>query len=112
MRATALASLLIAALPLGGCAAGLAAGAIGAAARGASGSRGPAGDLAPAALEACRERAGQQGEVRIIDVERRRSGNAIVWGTAGDGAARRSFECRYDGRITAFRLRTITARSR
>ncbi|HEX8526188.1 hypothetical protein [Allosphingosinicella sp.] len=110
MRGPALTFLLLAALPLGGCAAGLAAGAIGAAARSATEPSVPEGDLAPAALAACRERAAQHGEVHIIDVERRSTGRVIVWGTVQDSAQRRSFECRYDGEVDGFTLRAVRGR--
>jgi hypothetical protein len=110
MRAPALALLALMALPLGGCAAGIAASAIGAAARSADDAPGPNANLSPAALEACRARAAEQGEVAIIDVERRNSGRVIVWGTVRSPSARRAFECRFDGEITRFRLRPVAAR--
>lgn len=111
MRRTALALLTAAALPLGGCAAGLAAGAVGAVARSAE-DRPPRGaDLGPSAQEACRARAAQHGEVHIIDVERRQSGRVIVWGRVTDPAGTRSaFECRFDGEIERFRVRAVGAR--
>jgi hypothetical protein len=59
------------------------------------------------ARDACTARAAQLGAVHVIDIERRGPGKAIVWGTVGEGAARRSFECRYDGRIVGFKLRAI-----
>jgi hypothetical protein len=69
----------------------------------------PGIDVAPAALEACAGRAARLGAVRIIDTEPRGPGKVIVWGVAGEDGARRSFECRYDGKIVAFKLRAIAA---
>jgi hypothetical protein len=107
MRGPILALLAIATLPLGGCVAGIAAGAVGAAVRSAEPRRDPTIDVGPAAREACSARAAQHGPIRIIDVERRGPGKAIVWGTVGEEGARRSFECRFDGRIVGFTLRAI-----
>lgn len=100
----------LAALGLGGCAAGLAAGALGAAVNAARPQRVIAEDLRQAAVAACTARAAPEGEVRIIDPERHPDGRVTVWGTVEADGRRRSFECRYDGEITAFRLREIRAR--
>ena len=95
-------------LALGGCAASIAAGVAGAALRSAQGAKSAsAEDVGPAAAEACQARASQHGEVNIIDVERRRGGKITVWGTVDGGGERRSFECRYDGKIAAFKLRPM-----
>ena len=110
MRRSILPLLVLAVLPLGGCAAGLAAGAVGAAVRAADGPGEPGRDLGPAAVETCIARASKLGKVHIIDVERRSSGNVIVWGTVEDERERRSFECRFDGKIAGFKLRPITRR--
>jgi hypothetical protein len=107
MRGSILALLAVSALPLGGCVAAVAAGAVGAVARSAEPRRDPSIDVGPAAAEACTARAAQHGAVHIIDIERRGPGKAIVWGTVGDEGARRSFECRFDGRIVGFTLREI-----
>ena len=107
MRKLLLPLLLIAAPALSGCVAIIAASAVTAAVQAARKPSDPNADAAPAALEACRARAAQDGEVRIIDVERRSPGTAIVWGTVQNAAERRSFECRYSGKITAFKLRPI-----
>jgi hypothetical protein len=98
-------------LALGGCAASIAAGVAGAAFRSAGGGKSaPAQDLAPAAAEACKANAAQQGEVNIIDVERRSEGKIVVWGTVENSGQRQSFECRYDGKIAGFKLRQIQPR--
>jgi hypothetical protein len=107
MRGSMLALLAAAALPLGGCVAAMAAGAVGAAARSAQRPVDPSIDVGPAAGQACTARAAPLGPVHIIDIERRGPGKVIVWGTVGEEAARRSFECRFDGRIVGFTLRAI-----
>jgi hypothetical protein len=106
--ATAL--LCLGALALNGCAASLAASAVGAAVQ--AGRKRPIVDpnQGEAALEACRARAAQYGEVHVIDVERRSATRVIVWGTAGIGAERQSFQCDYGSAITAFKLRPIKRR--
>lgn len=110
MRQAVLPLLLGASLALGGCAASIAAGLVGAAVRAASPEPGPYRDLRAAATEACRARASQHGGAQIIDAEQRDDGKVTVWGTVQDGQERRSFECGYNGRVTGFRLRAIRAR--
>ena len=110
MRGSTLPLLVLGALALSGCAASIAASALGAAIQHARKPAHPGVDLGPAALEACRARAAQHGAVHIIDVERRAPGKIVVWGTAGEGSGRRSFECRYDGKISGFTLREIAQR--
>jgi hypothetical protein len=109
MRAFIAVSIAVAALPLGGCVAGMAVGA--ASALASQVAKGPPVDpnidVAPAAREACTARAAQQGEVHVIDVEDRGPGKAIVWGTVGEGPQRRSFECRWAGKIVGFTVRAI-----
>jgi hypothetical protein len=102
--------VLMGALALGGCAAGLAAGAVGAAIR--SGQEPPRADpnRGRSAAEACRARAAQYGDVHIIDVEQRAVGKVIVWGTVGKDGERQSFQCDYGDRISAFKLRPIERR--
>ena len=101
--------MILAVLPLGGCAASIAASAVGAAVRAANqGDRAdPNIDVGPAATEACTAHASQHGAVHIIDVERRGPGKVTVWGTVTAAGHRRSFECRYDGKIDGFKLREI-----
>ena len=107
MRKLLLPLLLIAAPSLGGCVASIAASAVTAAVQAARKPTDPNADPGPLALEACRARAAQEGEVRIIDVERRSPTSATVWGTVQKEAERRAFECRYSGKITAFKLRAV-----
>ncbi len=94
-------------LALGGCVAGMAASAIGMAARSAQGEAASNEHLKPQASAACTARASQYGTVKIIDVEQRSASKIIVWGTAGDGKQRRSFECAYGTSITGFKIRVI-----
>ena len=100
-------TLLLLALSLGGCAAGIAASAAGMAIRSAKGE--PQGNqhLQPAARSACSAHAAQFGAVRIIDVEQRSPGKIIVWGTVTDATQRRSFECEFTDRIAGFKLQVI-----
>jgi hypothetical protein len=65
--------------------------------------------LAPQARDACTVQAAQYGTVNIIDVEQHRVNQIIVWGTVDDGKQKRSFECDYGTKITAFKLREIKA---
>ncbi len=99
--------LLLASFALSGCAASIAAGAIGAAIRSGQERPDPNADLGPAARQACQTEASKHGEVRIIDVERRSAGKVIVWGTVEGAGGRRSFECGYNGRIAGFKVREI-----
>ncbi|HEX2765003.1 MAG TPA: hypothetical protein VHM92_14320 [Allosphingosinicella sp.] len=109
MKSSILLSLALAALPLGGCAASIAAGAVGAAVRAADRpDRAPAVDPGPFARQACSERAAPYGGVHIIDTEYRTPAKLTVWGTVEAQGKRRSFECRYEGQITDFKLREIT----
>lgn len=63
--------------------------------------------LQPQARDACTAQAAQYGTVTVIDVEQHRVNEIIVWGTVGEGTQKRSFECDYGTKITAFKLRTI-----
>jgi len=103
--------LALAALPLGGCAAGLAATAVGAAVRAADGpEKVPDEDPGPAARSACTVRASQHGEVRIIDTVYKSPARLVVWGSVEAQGRRQSFECRYDGKVVGFTLRDIEPR--
>ncbi|HZB70358.1 MAG TPA: hypothetical protein VE403_08360 [Sphingomicrobium sp.] len=104
---TKLCLLAAAVLPLGGCVAGMAASAISMAARSARGQPASNEHLKPEASAACTARASLYGAVKIIDVEQRSASKIIVWGTAGEGQDRRSFECSYRTSITSFKLRAI-----
>jgi hypothetical protein len=59
------------------------------------------------AREACSARAGQLGNVHVIDVEQHKIDEIIVWGTVDDGSRKRSFECDFGTQISAFKLREI-----
>ena len=108
MRLIILPLLVLASLPLGGCAASLAAGAVGAAVRATEKPEAvPSEDPGPAARRACTAKAEQHGTVRIIDTEYRSAAKLIVWGTVEAAGQRRSFECRYDGKVAGFKLRAI-----
>jgi hypothetical protein len=109
VRRTLLPLLLLSSLPLGGCAAGIAASAVGAAVN-ASRPRETNQDLRQPAVAACTARATPLGEVRIIDAEQRRAGRVTVWGTVQDAQQRRAFECGWNGQVSSFRLREIPAR--
>ena len=102
--------LALACLALSGCAAGIAAGALGAAARSTQGDPNAYHNnesLKLAAAQACRARAASSGDVQIIDLEQRGARKVVVWGTATGTAGRQSFTCTYTNRITAFRLRNL-----
>jgi hypothetical protein len=100
---------LLAALALCGCVPMMAANAVGSAVGAASG--GPSAragqDLREPARTACNERAAPLGTVRLIDAVQRPDGRVTVWGTVESAGRRRSFECRYEGRVTGFKLRAI-----
>ena len=99
---------LLAAVPLlSGCLPMMAVSAVDLAARSAEKAPTSNEDLQPTARAACTEQAAQYGTVNIIDVEQHRIDKIIVWGTVGDGPQKRSFECDYGTRITAFKLREI-----
>ena len=102
-----LAALLLAVPVLGGCAAGIAASAVGLAARSAQGTTASNEHLKPQAREACSAHAAQYGAVHIIDVEQRNASRIIVWGTVTDATQRRSFQCDFRTAITGFKLRPI-----
>ena len=102
--------LAAASLALGGCVAGIAASAVGMAARSAQGEPKSNAHLAPEARRACSAQAAEHGAVHVIDVEQRSIDTIIVWGTAGEGEARRSFQCTFKNRITDFKLREIPTR--
>jgi len=111
MRPSFLPLLLAGAFLQSGCVASLAASAVGAAVRAATPDRPDVvHDLRAAAAAACQARGARHGEVRIIDTEQRRDGRVTVWGTVQDAQQRRSFQCTYDRRVTAFDLRPIRTR--
>jgi hypothetical protein len=102
--------LLGGSLALGGCAASLAASAVGAAVGAGNPQRPTDQDLREPATTACRARAEPLGRVRIIDADQRPDGGVKVWGIVEDDRQQRSFECSWDGRIRGFELRSVPAR--
>ena len=100
--------LLGSALTLSGCLPMMAASAISMAASSAKGRPVSNAHLAPAAEASCSTMAAQYGTVHVIDVQQASVGKIIVWGTAGEGARKQSFECHFGAAITAFKLRAIT----
>jgi hypothetical protein len=99
--------LAVAALPLGGCVASLAASAASMAIQSAQPKPQSNAHLKPTAIQACTARAAQRGAVHIIDVEQRSAGRLIVWGTVTDSSGRRSFQCHFTSGIADFKLREI-----
>jgi hypothetical protein len=102
--------LLAGSLTLGGCAASLAASAVGAAARAATDRPDVADDRRTAASMACEARAATLGKVQIIDAEQRSDGRVTVWGAVDEPGGRRSFECGWDREVKSFKLREIKPR--
>lgn len=101
----------LAALPLGGCAASIAASAVGAAVRAADRpDRAPKEDPGPAARVACSARAAPYGTVKVIDVVYRSVAKVVVWGSVEAEGRKRSFQCRWDGKIVGFELKAIQGR--
>ena len=108
MRPLILLPLSLALLPLGGCVAAAAAGALGSAVSHAASDGEQAVADPAAARAACTARAGQAGsEARIIDAVPR-GGSVRVFGTVGVGGVRRSFRCDHrGGRVTGFELGAV-----
>jgi hypothetical protein len=101
--------LLLAGAPaLTGCLPMMALSAADLAARSAQGTPVSNESLAPQARDACTAHAAQYGTVNVIDVEQHRVNEIIVWGTVGEGAQKRSFECDFGTKISGFKLRPIT----
>ena len=99
----------IGSLALGGCVAGMAASAVGAA---VNASRPPETneDLRQPAVAACTTRAIPHGEVHIIDAAQRSGGRVTVWGTATQATQRQAFECEWRGEVRDFDLRPLPTR--
>ncbi|HLL59848.1 MAG TPA: hypothetical protein VK391_08180 [Allosphingosinicella sp.] len=112
MRKMILPLVALGSLALGGCVAGMAASAVGAAVNSARSQQAAARARlsGQAAAEACTASASQHGQVRIIDVEVRSSSKLVVWGTVETAKGRRSFECSYNGKVSGLKLREIAAR--
>jgi hypothetical protein len=100
--------ILLAATPsLGGCAASIAASALGAAIQ--SGQSDTPANV-QAGVDACYARANALGRAKIIDVERRSVSKITVWGSVENETGKQSFECGYSDKITGFKLRAVTPR--
>jgi len=100
--------LLPAVLPLlSGCVPMMAVSAASMVAQGAEGHPVSNAAYQPQARDACMQQAAKYGTVNVIDVEQHRIDKIIVWGTVDDGKQKRSFECDYATKITAFKLREI-----
>ncbi|WP_310468118.1 hypothetical protein [Sphingomonas sp.] len=110
MKRSAALVVAIGATALSGCVAALAVSAADMAIRSAQGPVVSNEHLKPQAEAACGARAAPHGVVKVIDVEQRSVNKIVVWGTAGSGAERRSFECHYTTHITRFTLREIKPR--
>ncbi len=108
MRRSILLTVTLAALPLGGCAASIAASAVGAAVRAADKpDKAPAEDPGPVARAACAAHAAQYGNVKIIDVVYKSVAKVVVWGSVEGEGRKRSFQCRWDGKIVGFEVKEI-----
>lgn len=92
---------------LGGCVAGMAAGAVGAVARSARGEPVNNGALLPQAVAACSAQGEQYGTVKVIDAQQVKVDRITVWGTTERGGVRQSFECGFGTKVTSFKLRAI-----
>lgn len=111
MRRSILPLIALGALPLGGCAASIAASAVGAAVRAADKpDRAPKEDPGPVARQACTVRASQYGTVKIIDVVYRSVAKVVVWGAVEGEGRKRSFQCRWDGKIVGFEMKEVAGR--
>lgn len=111
MRRSILLAFALSALPLGGCAASIAAGAVSAAVRAADKPDAPPKeDPGPAARAACSARAASYGTVRIIDTVYKSAARLVVWGAVEGDQGRQSFQCRWDGKIVGFELKAVEPR--
>ncbi|MEO7563610.1 MAG: hypothetical protein ABIR63_06410 [Sphingomicrobium sp.] len=88
----------------------MAASAVGMVARGTRVTPSSNAALASQARTACTSQAEPYGTIHVIDVEQNSVNRIIVWGTAGEGAARQSFECHFGTKVTSFRLHPIPSR--
>ena len=99
--------LILTAPAMSGCVASMAMSAASLAAQSAQGRPVSNESYQPAARQACTARAAQYGTVNVIDVEQHSIDKIIVWGTVGEGEAKRSFQCDFTTKITGFKLRAI-----
>jgi hypothetical protein len=111
MRKSALIPVLAAAMLSSGCVASMAMSAASLAAQSARGRPVSNEAYQPTAREQCTAQAAQYGAVNVIDVEQHSVDKIIVWGTVGEGADKRSFQCDFTTRIVGFKLRAIRAGS-
>ena len=107
MRNLFLPVFLASTLALGGCAASIAASALGAAIQ--SGQSDTPANV-QAGVDACYARANQLGRAKVIDVERRSISKITVWGSVENESGKQSFECCYSDKITGFTIRAVKPR--
>jgi hypothetical protein len=97
-----------AALLLGGCVAGMVAGAASMAAGSGSGERRNIEFMQAAARQACSAHAAQYGAVQIVSVTQAKNADEIVVsGTVANAGGNNSFECSFVTEITGFVLRPV-----
>jgi hypothetical protein len=106
-RALIRSTLAIVCLMLPGCVPMMAAGVAGQAIGSTRKKPAPNNLSKPDARAACTARAEQYGAAHVIDVAQQTPSRIIVWGTAGEGAAKQSFKCTFSQSITRFTLRKI-----
>jgi hypothetical protein len=109
MKRSTLLLMLAVAPAVSGCVPMMAASAVSMVAEGARGTPVSNEGLGPQARDDCTRQAAQYGTVDVIDVEQHAVNKIIVWGTVDDGKQKRSFECDFGTKITAFKLRPIRA---
>ena len=109
MKRSTLLLMLASAPAVSGCVPMMAASAVSMVAEGARGTPVSNEALGPQARDDCTRQAAQYGTVDVIDVEQHAVNKIIVWGTVDDGKQKRSFECDFGTKITAFKLRPIRA---
>lgn len=108
MKRSVIVAVLAGATPLlSGCLPMMAVSAVSMAAQSAQGKPVSNAELKPQAESACTTRAAQYGAVHVIDVQQAKVNRIIVWGTVGEGADKRGFDCHFTTKIVAFNLRPI-----
>jgi hypothetical protein len=107
----ALAALALGAMMLEGCVASLAAGAVGAVIQAADKPDAPPKeDPGPVARAACTAQALPYGNVHIIDTVYKSPAKLVVWGSVEAEGKKRSFQCRWDGKIVGFEVKEVEGR--
>ena len=91
---------------LGGCVAGMVAGAVGVAADSTQGKQNSK-FMQAAASQACRARAEQYGAVQVTGIQQGAAGAIVVSGTVADAGGKSSFQCSYVTDITDFALQRL-----